>query len=183
MKTIICRDCQQEFEIPVKKGRPSTRCEPCRSNPPTVLQVSKNGLSTVYLGKAAEHRAMSEMLLRGMEPALVSVDRGADMILPSGLRLQVKAATRSEKGKITWKFVQYRYSKGKALDKVRPPVQPHYYLLWDVTDNRWFVVPAIKVEGRYGVHLNKYGTDRLKNAASYFQLTEYEGRWDLLIEE
>lgn len=45
-KMVICRDCSNEFEIPVQRGRPPVKCVPCKSKTPTVMQFSQNIGST-----------------------------------------------------------------------------------------------------------------------------------------
>lgn len=41
MTMINCRDCDVQFERPVRRGRPPVRCEPCKSKSATVMQFSK----------------------------------------------------------------------------------------------------------------------------------------------
>lgn len=45
-KIVTCRDCSTDFEIPVRRGRPAVKCEPCRSKTSTVLQFSRQDVTT-----------------------------------------------------------------------------------------------------------------------------------------
>lgn len=46
MKVAVCKDCSNEFEIPVKRGRPAVRCISCKEKTPTVLAFSKLNSAT-----------------------------------------------------------------------------------------------------------------------------------------
>lgn len=133
----------------------------------------------LHIGKAAEYRAMSELLLRGAEPMLVSVDRGVDLVLPNGCKVQVRAARKSSAGQYRWKMVQYRYPRDfgpnaiKAkLDRRRSPVVPDFVAFWAVDEDRWFVVPYADVADVNHVTINKH-----KPTA----VLAYEKAWDVLI--
>lgn len=48
-KVVDCRDCGNQFEIPVQRGRPAVRCTPCKEKKPTIMAFSKNGSAPVDL--------------------------------------------------------------------------------------------------------------------------------------
>lgn len=36
MKTATCRSCETQFYLPIKRGRPPLKCEPCRGVAPAI---------------------------------------------------------------------------------------------------------------------------------------------------
>ena len=57
------------------------------------------GRDAARIGLAGELRVMSELLLRGHNPAKSYLDYGVDMILENGVRIQVKTASKAYQSK------------------------------------------------------------------------------------
>lgn len=111
-----------------------------------------SGNSGRRLGIAAEHRVVSELVLRGYDPLRPTVDNGTDIMLPSGVKIQVKASRlRSH-----WQYeagayiFNLRYAsnwagkKGKVRDWTK---FCDFLILWAFDEDRFFVVPATSTAG------------------------------------
>jgi hypothetical protein len=64
-----------------------------------VAQESAEQISTQYVGKAGEHLVVSELLFRGYNASIMSVDEGLDIVATKGERLyniQVKTSTQNK---------------------------------------------------------------------------------------
>jgi hypothetical protein len=86
--------------------------------------VTRNLRIDFALGQAGAFRVSSELLMRGMNTWLPSVDFGSDLMTGNGCRLQVKAARLSTRGNA--KYYWFTVEKGRhraSQDK------PDYYVL------------------------------------------------------
>ena len=133
-------------------------------------------LKNLALGRAAELRVASELLLMGNEVFLTMVDSGADLVLGNGKRIQVKAAHRVVKGKrdyadYTFSFKSWRRQQGKYEAHKLESID--FIVLWAVDDNRFFVVPSQEIRGQYSVQIG------LRRRA-WSKYMAYEGKWELL---
>ncbi len=106
-------------------------------------------------GKAGEYTVAAQLLLRGHNPFFPAVDIGADLILDSGIKIQVKSAhLRFQKGmypqgaywfKLT---VRCMMSNGKMTKRERVFSQEcDFVVLWGIEQNRFWIVPAAHLDG------------------------------------
>jgi hypothetical protein len=105
-------------------------------------------------GKAGEYRVMSELMLRGHHPAMPPIDNGADIILESGLRIQVKSSHLNRKKHASYPLGLYRFElmelgvRSKYQNMVRDWTKRcDYFVLWCINEDRFFIFPATKDRG------------------------------------
>lgn len=109
----------------------------------------------VLLGRAAELRVASELLLRGHEVFLSLVDDGADLVMGSGLRLQVKAARRRQVGATGFSFSFHSWRKRTKDYAPHPLAGVDFVILWCVEANAFYVIPAERLRGQVCAHLGE----------------------------
>jgi len=124
------------------------------------------------LGIAGELRVMSELMLKGHNPAKSYLDNGIDIILESGIRIQVKTARtkycanhKREKPKYKYHFSFNNKTNKHCLENV------DIVICWAVEDNVFFIIPA-KDLGKKGY---KYVPDYKKNF-----IKQYINNWGIL---
>jgi len=114
-------------------------------------------------GQAGVYRVASELMMRGMLPCMPTTDmHGVDLILESGIRIQVKTACLTT---YPGKYVKplYRFSLGRVIFSTalgRPKNSARNYsnttdfvVLWGADDNRFWIVPSHILDGRHSVAL------------------------------
>lgn len=108
------------------------------------------------IGKAGEHRVISELMLRGHCPSIPEVDNGVDIILENGLHLQVKTSHlgRTENPHRSYKLGYYRFNlletgyKAKYQNVTRDwTLHCDYLVLWGIDEDRFWILPATKDRG------------------------------------
>jgi ribosomal protein L13 len=67
-------------------------------------------------GKAGEHSVAAQLLLRGHNPFFPAVDIGADLVIESGIKIQVKTAHL--------RFQKSCYQQGAYWFKTVPAIEP-----------------------------------------------------------
>ena len=110
------------------------------------------------IGIAGELRVMSELLLRGFNPAKSYLDHGIDIILDNGKRIQVKTARRfSRKDRkshstyyhfVTRPWDYQRRTKGRERMS-----EVDIVICWCIEDNTYYVIPAHELKERQGFEL------------------------------
>lgn len=126
---------------------------------------AKNTASTVIQGQAGVYRVASELMIRGFAPCIPTADtHGVDLILESGIRVQVKSACLTTSG--NWTKALYRFSLGKvsystATKHFSNNTRKHsencdLVILWGVDEHKFWIVPAYILDGKFSVAL---GTD------------------------
>lgn len=158
----------------------------------------KYGMEHFLRTKAAEWAVASQLALRGHMPLFPPVDAGYDILLDSGLRLQVKSASlRQNNLKLTsiqknfgyffdlrrgaWmsKEKKYRKSNLRNYSEVAD-----FFVLWGIEENRFFIAPTNHERQRIWFS-SKGATSKSQNKRIFDQITEdrvreFEDRWDLL---
>lgn len=121
-----------------------------------------------FIGLAGEYRVVSELLLRGHNPAKRLAPFGEDLILENGLRIEIKAGRLYPKDN-AYKF-DLTYGHGNQKDN-----QDHYdYLVcWCLDDNVFFVIPVEVITAQSTVSIT------LAEKSKY---APYREAWDLLQE-
>ena len=138
----------------------------------------------ITVGKAAEFRVASELLLRGYETYMATADSGVDLILGNGKRIQVKSAhkTRMSGDHDAWRCKSYKFSFkswrpkdghfiANSLDSI------DFVILWAIDDSIFFIIPAEKIRGKYTVRFNPDSTKQQS------EFVAYRGKWELLNSE
>jgi len=78
--------------------------------------MGKHRMDTRKIGKAGEYRVISELLLRGWNPMLASIDDGVDIILDNNKTIQVKTVSTNlfgeRKNSACITIATTRYNKG-----------------------------------------------------------------------
>jgi hypothetical protein len=106
-------------------------------------EVIKMNIPNIELGKAGELRVASELILRGFNPALVLVDNGCDIVLESGIRIQVKTcATLSRNKTYNRKNKRYIFSLARGNSKKKYTNEADYFICWCVPEDWFQVIPA-----------------------------------------
>ncbi len=127
------------------------------------------------IGLAGEFRVMSELLLRGHNPAKSYLNEGADIILENGLRVEVKSAHRLYqywRGGRTKKNYLFKVRGGK---RQRPLsfLKCDFVVFWCIDDDCFLIIPKLKITGTAVSLCNISNNSRSK----YIQ---YKNKWDLL---
>lgn len=121
----------------------------------------------IQLGEAGVLRVMSELILRGHTPYKPAVDdHGVDLMLSTGVRLQVKTATLRTRRRGTQQLKdgpQIYLSAGYFLSlgwcqmgRVQSPIRRKrlysqecdYFIIWGVDENRFWIVPSFVLDNR-----------------------------------
>ena len=121
---------------------------------------------TSYTGRAGEHRVLSELLLRGYNPALRAVDNGVDIVPEDGITLQVKTVshqTRSD-GAYVVALGNTSYRKGNKI-KTKGNLAADFLVVWLVDINQFYIIPSGFIGKRVSITLNynKSQFDQFKN--------------------
>lgn len=128
------------------------------------------------IGLSAEFRVMSELLIRGHNPAKSYLDNGADLILDNGIRIEVKSAHRNNYRKKNVKPPCYLFSflGGSRNKKVMKDFD--YAICWALNDDLFYIIPSKEING-IAVQItdtsNKYRKDKSK-------YSKYKNAWKLL---
>jgi hypothetical protein len=151
-------------------------------------------ISNITFGQAAEHRVMSELLMRNIIPLRPAADiAGCDMVTDAGIRIQVKATRllppTGHKRLPHYSF-ELRCTRPNGLHKLTRfkrqfSAQCDFVVLWGADEDRFWVVPAAILDGCGNVHLSPIQrwkeadtegirADR-KSGMSYRQISEKHG--------
>lgn len=157
---------------------------------------NRNG-ETRLIGQAGVWEVASQLALRGMYPLFPGIDKGYDLVLENGLRIQVKTATLKIYGGDK-RYLAYCFDcRGKKwnpeLKQVRPSghkdyaTRADYYVLWGVDENRFWVIPTSEVKGNIWFPRRDYlnpnamlGRAQRNYQRAIERLQRTESRWDLL---
>ena len=108
-----------------------------------------NRIGNQELGVAGEFRIMSELLLRGFNPAKSYVDNGVDLILEDGQKIQIKTTNQKIlNGGNGTKSLSYRFNLAKG-DKKLPIKYSDYVdviICWGVADNLFWIIPSVELD-------------------------------------
>lgn len=114
------------------------------------------------IGQAGVHRTMAELILRGHDPCVPTIDFGYDLVLGmSGTRIQVKTASLTQKK--MFPEPSYVFRTGKSI--ARGPLQRKeigrkwsevcdFMILHGVTENRFWIVPSKLIDNTKSVYIH-----------------------------
>ena len=110
-------------------------------------------MNNQQIGIAGELRVMSELILKGYNPAKSYIDDGIDIILQDGIKIQVKTSIR--KAKENSKTLGYRFQvrKGNLKKVVDPSTYVDFLICWGVADNIFWIIPAKNIGKRSCIHI------------------------------
>ena len=125
------------------------------------MRRMKTHLPHTEQGQVGVHRVVSELLALGHEPYLPVVDRGIDVLLRSGIRIQVKSTRRAtahwrQVGRLNFTLTNSQVIRKKKYVKAQPrkfSEQCDFVILWAIDPNRFWVVPAAVLDGRCTVSI------------------------------
>ncbi len=108
-------------------------------------------------GLAGEFRVMSELLLRGHNPAKSYLEDGADLILENGLRVEVKSAHNMPQEHVRKRYSQEHYRRtGQRMSPITryqfdmteghntrttTPQEYDYLVCWCIDHNLFYILP------------------------------------------
>uniref|UniRef100_A0A6M3J0I3 PD(D/E)XK endonuclease domain-containing protein n=1 Tax=viral metagenome TaxID=1070528 RepID=A0A6M3J0I3_9ZZZZ len=120
-------------------------------------------------GLAGELRVMSELLLRGHNPAKSYLEEGADIILENGLKIEVKSSHRHQAKRTT----SYNWNlKCGTRGKNSSKGMCDFVICWCIDDDCFFVIPRAIIGEIIGI----YNVSE-KSTSKYIQ---YRDNWELL---
>ena len=140
-----------------------------------------------FIGLAGEFRVMSELLMRKFNLAKSYLQDGYDILLESGIKIEVKSSHRYEKNK---KYYSKRVIKGRnysnstrvsgynftfrsANKKGKILKNFDFAVCWCINDDVFYVIPVTEINGG-GIHV----TDLSENSEHKF--TKYRNNWEQL---
>ncbi len=79
------------------------------------------GIDVRFIGRAGEHRVVSELLLKGHNPSIAVIDQGVDIILENGTTIQVKTTSqtgyKSRENSISIDISSTAYTRSRSTPK------------------------------------------------------------------
>ncbi len=103
---------------------------------------------TMILGAAGELRVMSELMLRGFNPAKTYLDNGIDIILENGKSIQVKASQGSlhkYNHKPTWRSNLKCYNFTCQDWKNKKSIKADFVICWAIGAETFLIIPKEKI--------------------------------------
>lgn len=143
--------------------------------------VAKAARST-SIGMAGNLRVASELLLRGLEVSLPVVDSGIDLYVEGIAKIQVKSAHAmhfaSSHRQAAYNFNLARGPKalgGGIATKSMPRIfsdKCDFVVCWGIDQNRFWIVPAEKLDNRMTIYLGPEGRWIATDAEKIKQMME-----------
>lgn len=132
------------------------------------------GMLRNKIGLAGELRVMSELLLRGHNPAKSYLEEGADIILESGLRIEVKSAHRCHHRRRGKEVAHYLFTlRGGARKQPQSLIGCDFIITWCIDDSCFFIIPKREITGTC-IAICRTSED------SRGRYSQYKNKWDLL---
>lgn len=112
-------------------------------------------LENHYIGRAAEYRVVSELLLRGHRPAQLAFDDGVDILLVNGTRIQVRTARLSNEQKIKGCPDTYicNLKGGRRRDRKLRSEDVDIVVFWLVGTNDFYIFPMSRLPDKWRIHI------------------------------
>lgn len=103
-------------------------------------------LSSTAIGAAGELRVMSELMLKGFNPAKSYLDNGIDLILENGKTIQVKTSHKSlyTKLKREQPTLKYQFAFQNWKNKKHNLIVD-IIICWAIEDNIFFIIPKADI--------------------------------------
>ena len=130
--------------------------------------------NVMALGLAGEFRVMSELLLRGFNPAKSYLENGADLILENGVTVEVRCShiykQKSRKSE-SEPLLKYTLKTATGAHGYRMS-DADFIIFWCIDDNWFFIIPKEEFQTHKGYYISKRG--------GVSKLDAYKDAWDLL---
>ena len=127
------------------------------------------------IGLAGEFRVMSELLLRGHNPAKSYLEDGADLILENGFRIEVKSAHKIKYGR----GIAYNFDLRRGNRKMDLKHDGFDFIIcWCIEESAFYIIPQNILTA--GVNITIYETKRHFKSKSRY--APYKEAWNLLQE-
>ena len=127
-------------------------------------------MNNLNVGIAGELRVMSELLLRGKNPAKSYLDMGIDCILENGKTIQIKTSSASNKHKREKKKNVYTFTFQDWKNRTHRIIA-HYIICWCVEDNIFIIFPSSFIDGKGCIRFVKSETN---------QFAQFINNWEIL---
>lgn len=99
--------------------------------------TTEQGNKNRFLGRAAEHRVMAELLLRDINIAPVDIDEGIDLItIETGKKLQIKASKSEISTTRTYSYPVYVFPLSQKTREIAD-----FLILWCVDHDWFYIIP------------------------------------------
>lgn len=143
----------------------------------------EQGHNNRFLGEAAEHRILSELLLRHINAAPMLVDDGVDVVLENGKKIQIKSSHSEFSSSRGYRYPVYLFSlRGKKYVNsknitLRPKFNQSkidFLILWCVDHNWFYIIPSSEV--------NQTMINIPINPEKISKYQQYLNAWDSLME-
>ncbi len=133
-------------------------------------------------GMAGEHRVISELLLRGHNPAVATIDNGVDIILENGKTIQVKATHqtgyKSRENSVSIDISSTAYTRSRSITKDKVvDLRADFFVVWIIPRKEFYVIPRSAIASR------NIRTTLSITPISNQGFAAYKERWDLLEEK
>ena len=120
-----------------------------------------------YTGLAGEFRVMSELLLRGHNPAKSYLEDGADLILENGKRIEVKSCHRYiSKSRQGSKEPRYLFSFRGGNREKQDLTKIDFAICWCIDDGLFYIVP-IKIVNSSAIGISNTSINAKHKYAPY----------------
>ncbi len=94
------------------------------------------------IGTAGELRVMSELILKGFNPAKSYLDDGVDIILSNGIKIQVKTAMYKQKLVKGGSSYRFQLRKGNRKKRANLSTYADVFIGYIIPENTFFIMPA-----------------------------------------
>lgn len=133
------------------------------------------------LGIAGEFRVMSELLLRGFNPAKSYLDNGIDIILSNGKRIQVKSRRKQLVKKRYYypvTLTSARYRKGKTKRASPDLKNLDFLIVWGIDSDDFYIIPKSEIGNKVAFSIPLLPVQPIKN-----HFDQFKNCWNLLKEK
>ena len=130
-------------------------------------------VDTNRLGLAGELRVMSELLLRGYDPAKSYLEEGADILLTNGISIEVKTSYRHKATKRNPNGVYHFSFVGRRKNRKQKLCNTNIVICWCVDDDVFYIIPSKKITAQ-GIAFVKH------DGRCWHQYLKYKEAWNLL---
>lgn len=122
------------------------------------------------IGLAGELRVMSELLLRGYNPAKSYLESGPDIVLENGFKIEVKSGHRCYGKRSSYYNLTL---KGGGRKRQQDLGDCDFIICWCISDDCFFIIPKVEIAGVCITISNI--SDKSRN-----KYMPYKDRWNLL---